>query len=57
MGREYDDTLLETPTGTHENLEGLAVWRDPEGRLRLTMVADDNFNLFLRNQIVEYRLD
>ncbi|WP_424971915.1 esterase-like activity of phytase family protein [Dinoroseobacter sp. S76] len=52
-----EETLLETPTGTHENLEGLAVWRDPEGRLRLTMVADDNFNLFLRNQIVEYRLD
>lgn len=52
-----EETLIETPTGTHENLEGLAVWRDPEGRLRLTMVADDNFNLFLRNQIVEYRLD
>lgn len=53
----HEETLLETPTGTHENLEGLSVWRDPEGRLRLTMVADDNFNLFLRNQIVEYRLD
>lgn len=49
-------TLIETPTGLHDNLEGLSVWRDANGRLTATMIADNNFNFFLRNQIVEYRL-
>ncbi|WP_425092904.1 esterase-like activity of phytase family protein [Tropicimonas sp. S265A] len=48
--------LLQTTTGTHENLEGLSVWRDEGGFIRLSMVSDDNYNLFLRTQIVEYRL-
>ena len=49
-------TLLETPAGLHDNLEGLSVWRDKEGRLVATMIADNNFNFLLRTQIVEYRL-
>ena len=48
--------LIETPVGLHDNLEGLSVWRDGSGQLRATMVSDDNFNPFLRSQIVEYRL-
>ena len=48
--------LLRTTAGLHDNLEGLAVWRDAQGAIRLTMVADDNFNAFQRSQIVEYRL-
>lgn len=51
-----EETLLETPLGTHSNLEGLAVWRDGEGRIRLTMVSDDNFSRLQETQIVEYRL-
>ena len=51
-----EETLLETGIGTHDNLEGLAVWRDAEGAIRLTMVADDNFSRFQETQIVEYRL-
>lgn len=47
---------LQTPTGQHGNLEGLAVWRDGSGAIRLTMIADDNFLAFLRTEIVEYRL-
>lgn len=50
------ETLLETPVGLHDNLEGLSIWRDKAGRLTATMVSDDNFNIFLRSQIVEYRL-
>jgi len=50
------ETVLETPPGLHDNLEGLAVWRDGTGAIRLTMVSDDNFAFFLRNEIVEYRL-
>ncbi len=49
-------TLLETGTGTHDNLEGIAVWRDSAGRIRLTMVSDDNFKWFQRTEIVEYVL-
>lgn len=48
-------TLLETPTGTHDNLEGLAVWRDAGG-LRATMIADDNFRFFQRTELVDLRL-
>lgn len=50
------EVLLTTPVGLHDNLEGLAIWRDDQGRLIATMVADDNFNPFLRSQIIEYRL-
>ena len=49
-------TLLQTAPGVHDNLEGLAVWRDAAGQLRATMVADNNFLFFLRNEVVEYRL-
>jgi hypothetical protein len=51
------ETLIETPAGTHSNLEGLSVWRDATGRLRLTMVSDNNFHRFLPTEIVEYALD
>ena len=50
------DTLLETSTGQHDNLEGLAVWRDTTGAIRLTMISDDNFRFFQRTEIVEYRV-
>ena len=49
-------TLLETPTGLYDNLEGLSIWRDAKGHLIATMVSDDNFAFFLRTQLVEFRL-
>ncbi len=48
------ETVLQTGAGTYGNLEGIGVWRDQTGRLRLTMVADNNFKSFLDTQIVEY---
>lgn len=48
--------LLDTWVGTHDNLEGLAVWEDPQGALRLTMISDDNFRAVQRTEVVEYRL-
>ncbi|MEL7183193.1 MAG: esterase-like activity of phytase family protein, partial [Pseudomonadota bacterium] len=45
---------LETAVGTHDNLEGLCVWTDGAGRLRLTMVSDDNQNAIQRTEFVEY---
>ncbi len=48
--------LLTTSPGTHDNLEGIAVWATPEGALRVTMISDDNFRFFQRTELVEYRL-
>jgi hypothetical protein len=50
------EVVLETVTGQHGNQEGLSVWRDAGGQLRLTMVSDDNFRFFLRTTLVEYRI-
>lgn len=51
-----EELLLETPFGTHDNLEGISVWRDDQGRTRLTMIADDNFLSVQHTEIVEYTL-
>jgi hypothetical protein len=48
--------LLRKGIGIHDNLEGLAVWRDELDRIRLTMISDDNFRLVQRTEIVEYVL-
>ncbi|SLN21832.1 hypothetical protein ROJ8625_00837 [Roseivivax jejudonensis] len=53
---DNETELLRSAIFQHDNLEGLAVWRDASGRLRLTMVSDDNFNPLQRTEIVEYRL-
>lgn len=49
--------ILDTNNGTHDNLEGISVWRDAAGHLRLTMISDDNFNFFQQTEIVEYQID
>ncbi|SPH24083.1 hypothetical protein DEA8626_03132 [Defluviimonas aquaemixtae] len=51
-----DEVLFETRAGQHDNLEGLAVWRDAEGAVRLTMISDDNFLPTQRTEIVDYRI-
>lgn len=49
---------LETGMGRHDNLEGLSVWRDAAGRLRATMISDDNLHpLVQRTEFVDYVLD
>ncbi|MFC4214508.1 esterase-like activity of phytase family protein [Pseudophaeobacter arcticus] len=56
QGAINEVTLLESSTGVHDNLEGLSVWRDAKGRLRATMVSDDNFKALQRTELVEYIL-
>jgi hypothetical protein len=52
-----EQTLFETLPRTHDNLEGLAVWRDEDGFIRLTMISDDNGRAPLqRTEFVEYRV-
>lgn len=53
-GPTAEENLLTTAIGRHGNLEGLAVWQDESGAIRLTMVADDNLKFFQRSEIVEY---
>ncbi|MEC3859750.1 esterase-like activity of phytase family protein [Mesobacterium sp. TK19101] len=48
--------ILQTEPAQYDNLEGLSVWRDETGAIRLTMIADDNFNWFQQTQIVEYTI-
>lgn len=51
------DTLFQSAYLEHGNLEGLAVWRDTDGAIRLTMIADNNFKSFQRTEFVEYRVN
>ncbi len=54
---EREETLFETAPRTHDNLEGIAVWRDEGGAIRLTMISDDNGRAPLqRTEFVEYRV-
>ena len=52
-----EETILETSPGTHDNLEGISVWRDDAGKTRLTLIADDNFNFFQTSELAEYVLN
>lgn len=51
-----EETLLQTRTGTFDNLEGISAWRDDSGAIRLTMISDDNFKFFQTTEVVEYRI-
>lgn len=55
-GPSAEETLLETASGTHDNLEGVSVWRDTQGHLRATMISDDNFLALQKTELVEYLL-
>lgn len=50
------EVMFRTGPGTHDNLEGISVWRDPSGTLRATMISDDNFLFIQRTELVEYIL-
>ncbi|PWE30052.1 hypothetical protein DDZ14_15960 [Maritimibacter sp. 55A14] len=56
-GLRAEATLLETPYGTHDNLEAIAIWQEPGGTLRATLLSDDNFNPAQRTEFVDYRLE
>jgi hypothetical protein len=50
-------TLLGTRFGELDNMEGLATWRDPEGRVRVLLISDDNFFALQRTMFAEYVLE
>ncbi|MDA7423530.1 esterase-like activity of phytase family protein [Thalassococcus lentus] len=51
-----EQTLLSTSLLRHDNLEGLGVWQDEIGDIRITMISDDNFRALQRTEFVEYRI-
>lgn len=55
-GQIGSETLWRTGPGEYGNLEGISVWHDPQGRIRLTTISDDNFAPILFTQIVEFVL-
>lgn len=50
-----EEIILQTGLRTHDNLEGISIWKDAGG-LRMTLISDDNFRSLQRTEIVEYRL-
>ncbi len=51
------ETLLETDFGSADNFEGISVWADAAGEIRITLIADDNFFALQSTVIAEHRLD
>lgn len=49
-----DEVLLETRAGEHQNLEGIAVWADDDGAIRLTLISDDNVARLQWTEVVDY---
>jgi hypothetical protein len=47
-------TLLETGWGELDNMEGISVWRDGEGAIRVTLLSDDNFFPLQRTMFAEF---
>jgi hypothetical protein len=50
------EILLETRWLELDNMEGISVWRDPAGSIRVTLLSDDNFFPLQRTQLAEYIL-
>ena len=57
IGVHSGDVLLETTAGDFDNMEGIAVWKRGDGAERVLMIADDNFFVLQRNQLVEFVLE
>ncbi|UWQ22182.1 esterase-like activity of phytase family protein [Jannaschia sp. W003] len=46
-----------SPLRAHDNLEGISIWRDARGRIRATMISDDNLRRTLQTtEFVDYVL-
>jgi hypothetical protein len=52
-----EQVILQTGYGTHGNLEGISIWQDDQKRIRITLIADDNFSFLQQTEIVEYVLN
>ena len=55
-GLGNERTLLETGLNELDNMEGMSVWLDAEGRTRVTLISDDNFFPLQQTLFAEYIL-
>lgn len=56
-GLAFEETLHRSAPGVFDNLEGISLWKTPEGQRRVLMISDDNFRFFQKNQLVEMVLE
>lgn len=48
--------ILKSPFRQFGNTEGLSVWKNSDGELRLTLITDDNFSFLQSTQLHEFRI-
>lgn len=56
-GFDGGETLLETGWRDLDNMEGISVWEDERGRLRVTLLSDDNFFALQQTMFAEYLVE
>lgn len=47
------EVIFQSKLGDFDNLEGISVWQDSAGKLRISLVSDNNFLSILRSEFVE----
>ena len=52
-GEQSGEILFFSAIGSHDNLEGIAIWKDAGGNIRATLVADDNFHILQRTELLD----
>lgn len=50
------ETLLSTPPGMLDNMEGISLWQVPDGQTVISLISDDNFLPIQNTLVVEYDL-
>lgn len=50
------ETIFQSRLGQFDNLEGISLWRDGSGVVRVVLVSDDNFLSLQRTEFVEFLL-
>lgn len=55
-GLEDEQTLLKTGFGKMDNMEGISVWKDDQGQIRVTLLSDDNFFPLQQTILAEFLL-
>lgn len=51
------DTVLDTGWGELDNMEGMSLWQDGNGRTMVTLISDDNFLGLQETLVAEYVLE
>lgn len=56
-GFDAGETLIETERRELDNMESISVWEDDAGRIRITLISDDNFFPLQRTMFAEYVIE